>query len=180
MAKKKTSWRHLHKHVIHENRWLAWTIAIAILVCSALIGYIQVSEIHFQNQMAEVYYSTATWRTFEHPAGFSFKYPRNWGVESEGNSTISFVSPTDADDYFSITTYPLSQEKEIRASLFMTKEEPVTVSGLKAVKISQSRSQPESVVMVKEGNQLLVLRGKGFVFERMLETVKFTEKLERI
>ncbi|MBX4187753.1 MAG: hypothetical protein KW793_01295 [Candidatus Doudnabacteria bacterium] len=180
MAKRKTNWSEIHKIKIHDNRMLAWAIALAILACASLIGYIQVSQVHFENQMAEYINSTTTWHTFTHKAGFSFKYPRNWGIESEGASSISFVSPTNADEYFSVTIYPASDEKTVAASLFQTKQATVKVGGINAVKISQERTQAESVVMVKDSGNLIILRGKGVYFDRIVDTFKFSEKLERV
>lgn len=179
MAKRKTKWRHPHKIKIHDNRWLVWTIAIAVLVCSALIAQIQISEIYFQNQMAETT-GTRTWASFNHPSGFSFKYPKNWGLESEAGNTISFVSPTDVNEYFKVSLYPESEERAVKESLFRTEERQVRVGGLNATMISQGTEQPEEIILVKESDRLLVLRGKGSMFSKIVETFKFTQKIERI
>jgi hypothetical protein len=175
------TWRRLHKIEVHHNRWLAWTIAIAILTCATLVAYIQVSGIHFETQMSFNSAVTQNWGTFTNRYdGYTVKYPRTWAVESEGTSNISFVSTRNVNEYFSITSYDLSEEKSIRTSLFSTKEDTVKVSGVEGTKLSQSRNQPENVVMVKDSSRLYVIRGKGEMFDKVLSTFKFQQKLERV
>jgi len=190
MAKDKTStksatqspaWMRMHKIQVHSNRWLAWTITFAVLTCATLVAYIQVSGIHFETQMRFDSSVTQYWGTFTNRFdGYSVKYPRSWGVESEGASSISFVSTHSANEYFGVTSYPLSDEKQIRASIFSTSEDTVKVSGVTGIKLSQSRNQPENVVLVKDSTRLYVIRGKGDIFDRILSTFKFEEKLERV
>jgi hypothetical protein len=181
MAKKKTSWKHPHKVVVHENRWLAWTISLAIVACAALIGHIQISEIYFESQMAQAAAVTSNWVTFNHSVeGYSIKHPRSWGVESDGPSSISFVNLKDVSEYVSVTAYKASEEKQVRATLFTTREEDIIVSGTEAVRITHDQRQPEDVIMVKKDDRLFVLRGKGENFDRISKTFRFHQKLERI
>jgi hypothetical protein len=182
MAKAKTNWKHLHKNLhkikIHENRWLIWTISLAVFISAALIAHIQISEIHFENQMNQII-SSSSWVSFRNNSeGYTLKYPRTWGVESEGNSTMSFVNLEDVGAYFTVTTYPISEEKEVRSSLSGTNEEQVKIDGLNGVKLTLSGN--EKVVILKDNQSLYVLRGKGIFFERIAGTFKLNQKLERI
>lgn len=179
MPKEKTNWKHIHKIKVHDNRWLAWTIAIAVLICASLVAYIQVTDINFTTQMSFSSGPNANWMTFNHRAqGYSIKYPKNWGLEADSDFGMSFVNLQDSNEYFSISTYPANQEKQIRESLFTTNELPVKVSGLSGTKISQSRNQAESVAMVKDRDTLFVFRGKSRNFDRILATFKFNQRLE--
>jgi hypothetical protein len=179
MPKEKRKLKNLHKIKIHNNRWLGWVFAVAILAGVALVGYIKISDVHFESQFGLVDY-TAKWHVFRHKSdGYSLKYPNTWALEAE-TGTISFVNPADPNQYFSVTTYDAGQEEQIRKTLFNTKQTSVTIDGFKGVMISQSKKQPESVVMLENDNTLYVLRGKGYLFERILTTFKFQEKVERV
>jgi hypothetical protein len=181
MPKEKTNWKQIHKIKVHDNRWLAWTIAIAVLVCASLVAYIQVTDINFSTQMSFSSGPNSNWLTFNHRAqGYSVKYPRNWGLETDTDNDfgMSFVNPQDSNEYFSVSTYLASDEDEIRRSLFTSNELPVKISGVNGTKISQSRNQPESVAMVLHGDMLFLLRGKGGNFDRILATFKFNHQLE--
>jgi hypothetical protein len=178
-AKEKTSWKHIHKIKVHDNRWLAWTMAIAVLACAALVAYIQVTDIQFQTQMSFTTGPSATWSTFNHrAAGYNLKYPRTWALEAESDSTMVFVNPANSNEYFSVSTYSPSQEDEVRASIFTTNEEPVKVGGLSGTRISQNRNQPESAAMFSDGETLFVLRGKGNSFDPILASFRLNQKLE--
>ncbi len=177
MAKKER--KPLHKIRIHDNRWLAWTISLALLACIAMIGYIQVSDVRFERDFIENTSLTKNWATFRHKTdGYVVKYPRTWSVEAESGAVISLVSNSNPNDYFSVSTYASSQESSIKNSLFTTREEEVNVNGVGAVKISQSKTQAENVVMIRNGQKLFVLRGKGAAFDKILSSFKFMQTIE--
>jgi hypothetical protein len=97
MAKKKHPIYRLHKIKIHPNRWLAWTIAYAVIVAIALIGYITVSEVNFESQIAENEYHP---RHFYQNTrlGFSANFPADWAIESDVNlNMVSFVPANGPD-----------------------------------------------------------------------------------
>jgi hypothetical protein len=180
-AKEKRNWKHIHKIRVHENRWLVWTLAIAVLVCASLVAYIQVSDINFLTQVTSEYSSVANWSSFTHKAeGYSVKYPRTWGVEAETGGSISFISSNNPNEYFTVTPYPLGDERTLRTALFSTDEESVTVNGVSGLRLNESRNQLETIVMLKDSSKVYVLRGKGNSFDRILSTFRLAEKLERI
>ena len=179
-SKEKRNWKHIHKIRVHDNRWLVWTIAICVLVCSTLVAYIQVTGIDFDTQMGYAPESTMTWSSFNNSSdGYSFKYPRSWGVESEGPATMSFVNPANPNEYFSVITYPVEQERQVRSSLVATgTEQPVMVAGLSGTRFVQNTDKTENVVLVNEGENVYVLRGKGGTFEKIIESFRFKQKIE--
>lgn len=179
MPKEKTNWKHIHKVRIHENRWLAWTIAIAVLLCAALVAYIQVTDIHFETQMSFSSGPNANWSTFNHrSAGYNLKYPKTWGLETESESSLSFINAQNPNEYFSVSTYPTSEERQIRTSLIISNELPVKIGGLSGTMVSQGRNQSESIALVRERDTLFVLRGTGSNFNRILATFRFNQRLE--
>lgn len=178
MPKAKTNWKQVHKIQVHHNRWLAWTIAIAVLVCASLVAYIQVTDIHFSTQMSFSSGPNSNWSTFNHRVqNYSVKYPKGWGLEAE-DSGMSFVNPRNPNEYFLITAYPATEESNIRRSLFTGNEQLVNVNGLKVSKVNQSRQQEESVAMVQDGDVLFVMRGTGENFDRILATFKLNQRFE--
>lgn len=178
-VKQKTSWRHVHKIKVHENRWLAWAISLALLACAALVAYIQVTNINFETQMADSAYTASSSSLFTNKSeGYTIRYPKNWSLETDGENSISFVNSSNYNEYFNITVYDSSEERTVRQSLFQTEEEDVSINGLSGVKISQGRNQPESVVMIENDDRLYVFRGRGDIFERIIRTFKFQQKLE--
>lgn len=180
MAKEKRKLSNLHKIKIHDNRWLAWSVSIAILATIALVGYIKVSDIYFHSQFSDNIEYTSKWHLFKHKTeGYSLRYPNSWALENEDNQ-ISFVNLREPNQYFSVAIYDASQEETLKASLFSTSQTTITVNGTPGVMISQGRKHPESVVMMKSGSKLYVLRGKGDLFEKILSTFKLQETFERI
>lgn len=177
--KTKVNWRQLHKIKVHHNRWLIWAIAAAVFACAALVGYIKVTGITFDSQMFFGQTTSSNWATFRHNSiGYSLKYPRTWGVEADDESTLSFVNPADPNEYFSVSVYPISAEKTVKNSLFNTKQQEVVVSGHEGLMISQDKSQAENVIMVKDDNDLYVLRGRGAYFNRIVDSFRWTQKIE--
>jgi hypothetical protein len=179
MPKAKTNWKQVHKIQVHHNRWLAWTIAIAVLACASLVAYIQVTDIHFSTQMSFSSGAGTSWSSFNHRSmGYSIKYPKIWGLETEADSGMAFVNPNDVNEYFAIASYPLEEERELRAALFKTNELPVKIGGLSGTKVNQGGDQAESIAMVKNDQAVFVLRGKGGNFDRILATFRFNQRLE--
>jgi hypothetical protein len=181
MAKSKSTkvkWHHVHKIRVHDNRWLVWTIALAVLACASLVAYIRVTDINFQTQMNDT--QSANWTSFTHKGeGYTVRYPKSWGMETE-MGTINFVSSSNQNEYFSVSSYPLADEKTLRSSLFNGQEGDMILDGKPAWRLNVSRSQTENVVMVKDSSKVYVIRGRGGSFDQILSTFKFQEKLERV
>jgi hypothetical protein len=178
-AKAKRNWKHIHKIRIHDNRWLAWTIALAVLMCASLVAYIQVTGIQFETSMHFSSDANTGWATFTNRSGgYTVKYPKNWGLEADGDRSMSFVDTTQADSYFSVAVHSASDERAIRSSLFPTSEKQIKVAGMDAVKITQNRNLGETVALLRDGETLYVMRGMGDNFDRMLATFRLNQKIE--
>jgi hypothetical protein len=176
--KSKRNWKHIHKIKVHHNRWLMWAISAAIIVAAALIAYIQVSNIYFESNIFGQPV-TGSWTNFTNRVyGYSLKYPKNWAIEAETASSMSFESVSDPNESVSVTIYPGANEKDLRAALFTTKETATEVAGLKAVKVSRNKNQAESVVMFKAGAELYVIRGQSSSFDKIVESFRFQQKIE--
>ena len=180
MAKEKTNWKHIYKVRVHDNRWLAWTIAICVLVSAALIGYIQVSDVYFESEMRFSTFNSNSANFIHKTEGYSLKYPRSWALESGEGSTISFVNTSDPNQYFSVSVYPSSDEKAVRSTFLATREQEVNINGHPAILVTQGRVPGEEIIMLKDSGKLYVLFGKGPFFDNMAESFKFQEKIERI
>jgi hypothetical protein len=181
MPKRSLHWKRLHKIKVHHNRWLVWTIAIAVLVCSAVLAQIQISNIHFETQMGWGVDSASNWVTFKHKSdGYSIKYPRTWAVEMDTPLGVSFVNLENYNEFVSVAAYPVSEEPVIRRELTIARQVEVKVAGHNAVMVVQRRDPSEAAVLVKDGDKLFVIRGRSDKFERIVGNIKFTEKLERI
>jgi hypothetical protein len=163
MAKAKRNWKHIHKIRVHHNRWLWWTVALSILMAVALVGYIKVSNIYFDTQFGHQQEVMKNWNTFTNKSyGYIVKYPKNWAIEAESQTSLNFVNPADAGEYFSVTVYPITEEKVVREEL------------------SNRDDDEEEVTLVKEDGTLYVLRGKSDLFDRIVESFRFQQKLERV
>lgn len=81
---------------------------------------------------------TSTWKTYDHKVdGYSFKYPSDWSVKTNGSTTGSInltLGPNNNPDYFTITSLPRDQE------LLKCKIENTTITTLKNINIGDIKS----------------------------------------
>jgi hypothetical protein len=178
-TKQKRNWRQPHKIKVHDNRWLVWTVAIAILLCSTVVAYIQVSDINFQTQLWLTGDATTNWVSFEDPnRQYNFKHPKSWAVEAESQDSYTFVNTEDVTEYFNVTVYPKNQADLVREALVTSRERSVNVGGIPAVLITTDYSSTEKAVLLSQDDSLFVLRGTGSVFNRIVSSFRLTQTIE--
>ncbi|HEV8601255.1 MAG TPA: hypothetical protein VGQ87_01505 [Patescibacteria group bacterium] len=161
------------KKKIYKNRYLVWAIAIALITCLGLLGYIKVSEIDFERQVVYVKNETV-WQTYRSThQGFSMRFPPLWTLEAGDNTIILNGLTLDEEVIVGVNT--LAAEKPIRNSLQIIKEQKITVGGTEAVKISNKPSEnaTETVVLAKNLGRLYVIRGMSSSFDKIVSTFKF-------
>jgi len=181
LKKEKRNWKHIHKVRVHENRWLLWAVASTIIAASALIAYIQVSNVHFETQVGFNDPIVNSWTSFSNRVyGYTLRYPKSWAIEADSASGMSFVSPVDANEYFSVTVYPVSAERDVRTTLSSIDEEATVVAGMGAERLTLRNNRAENVILLKVDDDLFVLRGKSAAFDKIVESFKLQQKLERI
>lgn len=174
MPQKKHPIFRLHKIKIHPNRWLIWAIAYAIIVTIAVVGYIKVSEVNFESQVAENQYSP--WHNYkDNKLGFGIRYPAEWAMETTDNSVISFTPTKSPDEGVSVAVLKPSAENAIRGNLKISEESRITLDGNRAVRIVNDLGNNyfETIVMAIRGQRLYVLRGTDALMQELLLTFYF-------
>lgn len=178
-TKQKRNWKEVHKIKVHDNRWLVWTIALAVLLCATVVAYIQVTDINFQTQFGPTSDANTSWGSFEDPGRqYTLKHPKSWAVESEAPDSYTFVNSDDVDEYFNVTVYPANQEDLVREALIASRERSVQVGGLPAILISTDYSKTEKAVLLTQDRKLYVLRGTGSLFNRIVSSFRLAQTIE--
>ncbi len=170
----KTKLHRLHKIKVHPNRWLIWSIAYAVIVAIAMWGYINVSDINFDQQFnAENSYQSSHAYN-DNNLGFGLKYPAGWSIEA-GGSSVSFVPSDSAEEGVTVTRMALGAEKSIRSASKIIREKTITVDGITAVKYTDNLGNGalESVVLIKYSGNLYVIRGSSKLVDQILLTFRF-------
>lgn len=172
---KKTKLRHLHKIKIHDNRWLVWAAAYLVFVGIALTGYLKVSDINFETQtIAENTFQS--WRGFKNSdLGFGLRYPVDWSIEADSDSSVTFVPNEIFDDGVNILVTEPSAEKALRKTLKITEETSFKLGQELAAKIVNDlgNGHKETLVLVEHEGKLYVLRGSDNLVRKVLLTFYF-------
>jgi hypothetical protein len=174
MATKKHPIYRLHKIKIHPNRWLGWSIAYGLIVAVALVGYIKVSDVNFEAQLAENEFHP--WHSYNDARlGFGIRYPADWSIEADNNSTISFLPTNLSDEGVSVHVTKPSAEKAIRRTLKILEESKIALDGQIAAKIINNLGQghTETVILAVHKSKLYVLRGTDSFVEKLILTFHF-------
>lgn len=174
MAKKHPIYR-LHRIKVHHNRWLIWAIAYSVIVAIAIIGYISVSEVNFESQIIAEnnFHSWHTYKNF--PLGFSVRYPADWAIEADDNTTVDFVPNSNSDQGVTIAVTAPASEKAIRKSLKILREASIMLDGQPAQKITNDlgRGHSETVILAAHMSKLYVLRGSDSLVRQLQLTFRF-------
>ncbi len=175
MAKRKYPIHHLHRIKIHHNRWLIWAIAYAVMVTIAIVGYVKFTDLKYDSELiAENAYQS--WHSYDNDRlGFSLRYPGDWSIEANSDSSVSFT-PSDSEDLgVTISAVSPSSENSVRKGLDISSEKSVVVGGVPGVKIRNDLGERhyENVVLVKNAGRLYVIRGTTSLVDRILQTIKF-------
>lgn len=166
--------KRLHKIKVHKNRWLVWAFFAALAAGVALVGYIKVSDVDFENQVFN-YSDTKLWRTYsDGRLGFSLKYPMNWGIEAMGEG-IEFSDTSNPQNNVTVFVYDASAERSIRQSLNIEKEEKIRIDSVEGRRIENAITSKvmEDVVLIKSGDRLYVIRGSGNMFDKVVTSFNF-------
>src|SRR3989344_1485916 len=167
MAKTHPIYR-LHKIKVHPNRWLGWAIAYAVFVAMTMVGYIQVSEINFESQIAENQFFP--WHSYLNShLGFGLRYPADWSIESVNASEVNFIPSLSSDDGVSIQVTTLAAEKTIRKNLKVLSEAPTLLDNHTATKITNDLGwgHSETVITAPYKNKLYVIRGSDVLVQKL-------------
>ncbi len=178
MAKNKYKLSQLHKVKVHHNRWLAWAIAYLLFVAVALVGYIKVSDVNFDTEQIEAESKFNPWHTYSNQAlGFSLRYPGDWSIEAESDSSLNFVPDDLSKQGVNVSVYSTSAEKSVRKALTIASEKEVKVDGTTGVEITNQleNNTSESVVLATHNKKLYVIRGSRSAVLQFLQTFNFVE-----
>lgn len=167
MPKKKHAF---HKTKIHHNRWLAWAIAISIIVGTALVGFIKVSSQNFETEIVPS--AVFNWRLFAHPTyGFSLNLPHNWQASEDKSAVASFASAADEREKLAVKIFELDTESQIRTNFRTWKQTEIMLDSVAALRFANGS---EKIIMAKHNGEIYVLRGTGLQFDKVASTFKFT------
>ena len=174
---KKNPLTRLHKIKIHKNRWLIWAIAYLVMVAIAMVGYLKVSDLNFQTAFPP-YDNLVSWRPYtDMRLGFSVRYPKDWGIEADSQSTISFLPANTNQEGVAISVYSLSAEANVRKSLNIVSEKIITVDKATGSIITNNlgKNLTESVALVKNNGKLFVISGPDNSVQKFLLTFRFIQ-----
>ncbi len=164
----------LHKIKLHPNRWLIWSIAYALIIGIAMVGYMKVTDVNFEtDQLPPPYFSSAKVYINEQQ-GFTLRYPAEWSLESQANS-VEFSPSSISDAGASISVLKQSEQRSLVAGLNVISSQPIMVDGQAGTKIiAEPRSNElETVVTVNYNNKLYVIRGSNAAVNKLLMTFNF-------
>ncbi len=174
MAKKKHRLRNLHKIKIYHNRWLIWAIAYVVIFATAMIGYLKVSDINFETQqIADTQFQP--WHSYKNTyLGFSQRYPADWWLEVQDQSSIVFV-PSGSDQGVTVRVVKPSAETAIRKTLKISNESRTLLDNNPAAKLTNDLgdSHFETVILSIHNHRLYVLRGSQSLVQKLLLTFNF-------
>jgi hypothetical protein len=176
MAKNKYKLSQLHKIKVHHNRWLAWAIAYLLFVAVALVGYIKVSDVNFDTEQIQAESAFTPWHTYTSQAlGFSLRYPGDWSIEAESDSSLNFVPADLAKNGVNVSVYSTSAEKSLRKELNINSEKKVMVDGIAGVEITNQleNNASESIVLATNNKKLYAIRGSRSAVMQFLQTFNF-------
>lgn len=168
--------KRLHKIKIHHNRWLIWACAAAVVAAIALVGYIEVSEISFQDQIFN-FNDVGSQKTYhDQSLGFSINYPNSWGIEAAENNVV-FSDPEKSGEDVSVFVYDADAEKALRQSLNISDTDDIKIDSVKGTRITNSitKKVKEQVILLPFGDKLYVIRGNGALFSRIATSFKFNQ-----
>lgn len=168
---------HLHRIKIHPNRWLIWAIAYAIIVAIGMVGYIKVTDVNFDSQVAAEN-QFQPWRSYTNQAlGFSLRYPGDWSIESTSKNAVNFIPAASPSEGVSISTSSPTVEKSLRKALNIIAEKSVMVDGAKGSEITNDLGNGalETVILAKHNNKLYVLSGEQKFVRQFLLTFRFAK-----
>jgi hypothetical protein len=170
----KTKLRHLHKIKVHHNRWLVWAIAYAVIVAIAVFGYIEVSDITFENQIVDREFVNLRNYT-DNRLGFTVRYPASWGIEASSESSVIFLPIQIEDEGVQVSVRPLSVESDLREALDIVSESRSEVDGITATEITYSVGSTalETTVLVRHNDQLYSITGSKKLVNKFLTTFRF-------
>ncbi|MEO8065341.1 MAG: hypothetical protein ABI643_00605 [Candidatus Doudnabacteria bacterium] len=163
-----------HQIIVHPNRWLVWAIVYGIFVTIALVGYIQVTEVNFESQIAENTFQP--WHTFQDiRLGFRVHFPADWSIEAVNSSMINIFPSTISDEGVSVLVVPPASENAIRKTLKIVQENTIRVDGSPAQKIINDLGggHSETVVLAQHNNKLYELRGTDNLVMKLVLTFQF-------
>jgi hypothetical protein len=165
----------LHKVKIHRNRWLIWSIAYAVVVAIAVIGYIKVSDVGFQAQVpaANTFVPSHTYN--DQRLGFGLRYPANWSIEAGSSTAITFTPTDSAEEGVTIRVLDPGDEADLRDSLQIISESVVTVDGQKGKELVNDLGNRarETLILVDHAGKLYVISGSNDLVEQALVTFRF-------
>lgn len=178
MAKKTHPITRLHKIKVHKNRWLAWAIAYAVIIAIVLIGYIKVSDINFETQNTDIIQSQALHNFRDQQLGFLVKYPGDWSIEANNNSSVTFVPVNSLDAGVSVSVMKSTDEKVFRKTLKISSETSVMLDGNPASRIVNKlvAGSNETVILCVYKNQLYILRWTDSLVQKLATNFQFISK----
>lgn len=177
MAKNKYKISQVHKIKIHYNRWLIWAVAYLLFIFVALLGYIQVSDLKLETEQLLAESNFKSWHPYRNQdLGFSLRYPADWSIEPDSESSIDFVPGDLARQGVNVSVYDPSDYNAVRRALEIKSENPIVVDGMKGVELetilADGKAQ-ETVVAVEHADNLYVLRGPKPALRQFVQTFNF-------
>jgi hypothetical protein len=179
MKKFKKHIKRLHKIKIHDNRWLAWAIALTVIACFALWSYIKVTDYAIDYQAMDSALITNNGLIYkDNVLGFSLYHPRDWGVESDVRTTIIFNDPQNNGAGMTVSLYEPKDESQLRKSLKIAGERDVILNGEKGKRliVSDGQKTVETMVLVQHEGRLYVIRGNTPWFDHVLSSFRFDSR----
>ncbi|MDP4001023.1 MAG: hypothetical protein Q8P83_02180 [bacterium] len=165
-----------------KYRWLIWTVAIAVFMTIAVVGYIKITDVNFDREAVGSLSDPGAWRNYTNKSlGFSLRYPSNWVLESPASNIILFESSKDISNQITVSILEAKDEPAIRGALNDTSEERVAIDDIDGPRIVNELADGETeiVILARPDTRLFVIRGTSKQIDDIIGTVKFFTPIEQ-
>lgn len=159
-----------------KHRWLIWTVAIAVFMTIAVVGYIKITDVNFDREMVGSLSDPGAWRNYTNKSlGFSLRYPSDWVLESPASNIIMFESGSDVLNQITVSVLEAKDEAAIRGALNDISEERVAIDDIDGPRIVNELvdGEREIVMLARPDTRLFVIRGTSKQIDNIISTVKF-------
>ena len=162
-----------------KHRNITWTVAIAIFVTIALLGYINVTNENFDREVVGTRDNLMVWKKYSNKTlGFSLRYPNDWILESPASNIVLFGDLLSTFEQVTVSVLEASDEEAIREALNIVNESRIPIGEIDGPRIVNllSNGNLETVILARPDLRLFVIRGTTAVIDDIVSTIKFLKE----